>query len=168
MLVGMVLSCFLSMMPGVHHVPVRAMGVVRTLLVATAFVMFCRFAMMFRSMIVMLGGLHVMLCTLVFRHGVLTLLMTKKELNLCDAIATRIDAARFLQATERRDCRSVQATTAQWIGPGSIRHIASGRLASRSLKQTALGFWVMDPPYQRASLFARNRQAEPSSNARFV
>jgi len=72
MLVGMVFACLVSMLSGVHHVPMRGMSVMRALFMATAFVMFCCFAMVFGSMIVMLGGLHMVFCTPVFGHGVLT------------------------------------------------------------------------------------------------
>src|SRR5215467_7662369 len=62
------LARFLSVIRGVQMVPVRNVGVMSGLFGITGFVMFGRFTMMTRGMLVMLGRALVMLRAFMFRH----------------------------------------------------------------------------------------------------
>ena len=61
MLVGVVLASFFRVVTSVRHVAVCCMGMMRAFLMISSFVMFSGFAMVARSMVVMLGRLGVML-----------------------------------------------------------------------------------------------------------
>ena len=55
---------FLCVLGGMNMVSMRNVGVVRSFLVSAGFVVFCRFLMMPRGVLVMLGGFLMMVCCL--------------------------------------------------------------------------------------------------------
>jgi hypothetical protein len=70
-LVSMVLSCFVSMVTSVEGVTMRSVGVMRTLFVTARLMLLGSLAVVSSRMIEMLGGLGVVLCTLMFAsHGI--------------------------------------------------------------------------------------------------
>ena len=64
MMLDMGFCRFLCVMGGMHMVSMRNVGVVRGFLVSAGFVVLCRFLVMTRGVLVMLGGFLVMVCCL--------------------------------------------------------------------------------------------------------
>jgi hypothetical protein len=75
---GVMHRCMVGMLLRMRGVSVRRLGVVRSALVITIFVMFGSFSVMFGRLLVMLGRLLVVVRTLVIRHVALLAIARQK------------------------------------------------------------------------------------------
>ena len=72
MLVGVLFRCMLVVLGGMQMMPMRHLRVMRCLFVIASLVVFCRLAMVFGGMLVVLRGFLMMFMNVVTVHDVLT------------------------------------------------------------------------------------------------
>ncbi len=72
MLVGVLFRCMLVVLGGMQMMPMRHLRVMRGLFVIASLVVFCRLAMVFGGMLVVLRGFLMMFMNVVTVHDVLT------------------------------------------------------------------------------------------------